>query len=71
MNSTNVISLDARKAQNEAMWLRMKRMGNDIANPAIELSLACNKRDQKMVDKCLIELRAVVARELGLSEVQA
>lgn len=69
MSTANVISLDAHKAQNEARWLRMKKIGNDIVNPAMELFIACNKRDQEMVGKCLRELRAVAVRELGLSEV--
>lgn len=33
MSTQNVISLDARKAQNEAMWLRMERL--EKAFPAL------------------------------------
>ena len=69
MSAPNVISLDSRKAQNEAMWLRTETIGNNIAKPILGLFVACNNKDTAMLDKYLRELRAVAVRELGLSEV--
>lgn len=71
MSAQNVISLSARKAQNEAMWLRVKNLGNTISTPVLGLFVACNERNPEMAEKYMRELRAVAARELGLSEVSA
>lgn len=69
MSAPNVISLDSRKAQNEATWLRMRKLGDNIAAPVLGLFAACTERNPGMADKYMRELRAVAARELGLSEV--
>lgn len=69
MSTQNVISLGSRKAQNEAMWLRMRKLGDSIAEPILGLFVACNDKDTALLDKYMCELRAVAARELGLSEV--
>ena len=68
MSATNVISLDDRKAQNEAMWLRTRTLGDNIAKPILGLFVACNNKDTAMLDKYMRELRTVAVRELGLSE---
>jgi len=69
MSAQNVISLDSRKAQNEENWLRIRKLGDNIATPVLGLFAACTERNSKMADKYMRELRAVAARELGLSEV--
>lgn len=69
MSAQNVISLGSRKAQNEATWMRMRKTGDNIAAPVLGLFAACTAHDQQMADKYMRELRAVAARELGLSEV--
>ena len=71
MSAPNVISLGERKAQNEAMWLRVRKLGDNIATPVLGLFAACTAHDQQMADKYMRELRAVAARELGLLEVSA
>ena len=71
MSTQNVISLDARKAQNEAMWLRMERLGESLSCPVLSLLMACKERDQDAVEKCMCKLRAIAAREFGLPEAQS
>lgn len=69
MSAQNVISLDSRKAQNEENWLRIRKLGDNIATPVLGLFAACTERNSEMADKYMRELRAVAARELGISEV--
>ncbi|GAB1368490.1 hypothetical protein MASR1M42_10390 [Azonexus hydrophilus] len=69
MSAQNVISLGSCKAQNEATWMRIRKTGDNISTPILGLFVACQRRDQEMADKYMRELRAVAARELGLSEV--
>lgn len=69
MSTPNVISLDSRKAQNEAKWQRTQEICTAIAIPAMGLYAACDDRNQEQFDQCMRELRAVAVRELGLSEL--